>query len=83
MYPLLSGNVYCSATRKHDTFDRNIVVPNGDVYLCCMDYALKHYIGNLFETDFYNLDRSKLIELANIKDDTELICRKCIMGKNK
>jgi len=30
----------------------NVVLPNGDVYLCCQDYALKHKLGNLFEEDY-------------------------------
>jgi len=30
----------------------NVVLPNGDVSLCCMDYGLKHIIGNIFEQDY-------------------------------
>lgn len=31
----------------------NVVLPNGDVSLCCMDYGLKHILGNLY-TEEYN-----------------------------
>ena len=30
----------------------NIMLPNGDVSLCCMDYGLKHILGNLYEEDY-------------------------------
>jgi FkbM family methyltransferase len=30
----------------------NVVLPNGDVSLCCMDYGLKHILGNIFEQDY-------------------------------
>lgn len=30
----------------------NIMLPNGDVSLCCMDYNLKFIIGNLFEQSY-------------------------------
>ena len=30
----------------------NVLLPNGDVSLCCMDYSLRHILGNLFEQDY-------------------------------
>lgn len=30
----------------------NVLLPNGDVSLCCMDYGLKHIIGNLFNQEY-------------------------------
>ena len=30
----------------------NVMLPNGDVSLCCMDYGLKHILGNLYEQDY-------------------------------
>lgn len=30
----------------------NIMLPNGDVSLCCMDYGLEEITGNLFEQDY-------------------------------
>jgi FkbM family methyltransferase len=30
----------------------NIMLPNGDVSLCCMDYGLEEICGNLFESDY-------------------------------
>ena len=52
-------------------FDNNVLLPNGDVYLCCMDYGLKHHLGNLKDTNFNNLNRDKYYEL----------CSKCELAK--
>lgn len=30
----------------------NVLLPNGDVSLCCQDYNLDHIIGNLFEQEY-------------------------------
>jgi MoaA/NifB/PqqE/SkfB family radical SAM enzyme len=30
----------------------NIMLPNGDVSLCCMDYGLEHILGNLLDQDY-------------------------------
>lgn len=33
----------------------NILLPNGDVSLCCMDYNLENILGNLYETSYNDL----------------------------
>jgi Radical SAM superfamily/Iron-sulfur cluster-binding domain len=44
--------VSCSFT---PFYDHNVCLPNGDVVLCCMDYSLKHKVGNLLEQDYYEM----------------------------
>jgi hypothetical protein len=78
----ITGPLWCNSSMKHDTFDRNVALPNGDVYLCCMDFGLKHKLGNLFETNFYDLNRDEVINLAN-KEESDLICRKCVICRKK
>ena len=68
------GGFYCYLCGK--LFHNNVVLPNGDVYLCCMDYALKHNIGNLFDTHFDSLDRARVVELSN-QEGSDIICRQC------
>ena len=46
------GAVSCSFT---PFYDQNVCLPNGDVVLCCMDYSLKHKVGNLLEQDYYKM----------------------------
>jgi hypothetical protein len=48
--PEHNAAVSCSFTRF---YDQNVCLPNGDVVLCCMDYGMKHKVGNLLEQDYY------------------------------
>lgn len=50
--PVRHGAVTCSFT---PFYDQNVCLPNGDVVLCCMDYSLKHKIGNLLQQDYYEM----------------------------
>ena len=36
-----------------------MMMPNGDFYPCCMDWALRHKLGNLFETDVIDVLKKK------------------------
>ena len=42
----------------------NVMLPNGDVVLCCQDYGLKHRLGNLLETNYNKLKRDGNYELC-------------------
>lgn len=58
----------------------NILLPNGDVTLCCMDYGLKNVLGNLLSMDYDALFRGT--EFRRICDgltdpSLETICRSC------
>ena len=55
---------HCTKQGLEEQFTQNVVLPNGDVYLCCCDYGLKHKIGNLFETNFNNMVRAEKYELC-------------------
>jgi hypothetical protein len=50
--PVYRTPVTCSFT---PFYDQNVVLPNGDVVLCCMDYSVKHKLGNLLLNDYYEL----------------------------
>lgn len=77
--PENKGAFHCRSADKD--FDHNVVVPNGDVYICCMDYGLKHKIGNLLETPYNDLDRSVLTNLSH-QSESKIICRKCELFRN-
>jgi hypothetical protein len=53
-----SSPISCAST---PFYDHNVLLPNGNIALCCMDYGLKHIIGNLFEVDYYDLFASPVI----------------------
>ena len=64
-------------------FDRNVVLPNGDVVLCCMDFGLRHTIGNLLSEEYaaiLNGSRHRAIRAA-AQGDGDLLCRRCEYAK--
>jgi hypothetical protein len=65
---------------------QNILLPNGDVILCCMDYGMYHILGNLLSDDYPSLFKSK--EFLNIQkglgdDSLDILCRNCEYSHNE
>jgi len=52
----------------------NVMLPNGDISLCCMDYGLDHILGNLYEKSYEDI-----IPKAMTKFD---LCNYCENGVN-
>jgi len=60
----------------------NVLLPNGDVLQCCMDYGLQHVLGNLNHCDYPSLFRGP--EFLRIKKglwngSSNILCRRCDM----
>lgn len=76
----LSGKIYCSVGLYH----RQMITPDGDVVLCCMDVKKQHILGNLITgtyDDIYNSENYAKF-LRGFNDESEyIICRDCIYGK--
>jgi len=57
----------------------NVLLPNGDVTLCCMDYGNKHVVGNLlsgnYDTVITNVNKIK--HKNHILFDDSSLCRTC------
>lgn len=79
-----AGNLY-SIPKQKDKIEckcghlfHNVMLPNGDVVLCCMDYGLKHKLGNL-NIQSYELILKNLInvEVALKTEAMRSICRNC------
>lgn len=60
----------------------NILLPNGDVVLCCMDYGLRHVIGNLLASTYDELFQGEayLAIRRGMRDGSDLLCRTCEFG---
>lgn len=62
---------------------QNVVLPNGDLFLCCNDFSLKHKLGNLFEnhnsSKKIESERKKIVSLMK-KEDSDIACRFCEMS---
>ena len=70
------GSIACCGDRTRN----NVLLPNGDVFLCCCDWSLKHKIGNLYESTYnspeLNSARGKITGLMNM-NDSDILCRTC------
>lgn len=72
------GIIKCA---RWDYYNHNILLPSGDVLVCCMDYGKKHVIGNLLSSEYYDLYKSPaFLEFLSSNmdpDNRDSICRKC------
>lgn len=66
--------------KQQDCMHHGVLLPNGDVQMCCCDYSLSAKIGNVKETPHKELYKSDAFQhiLAALADDSQpLICRNC------
>ena len=69
-----SGKLRC------DRIYQNVLLPNGDVVLCCMDWSAEYVLGNLKRDQFEDLYRSETFRrvLRGLKDPSvDILCRTC------
>ncbi len=72
--PRLQGRLACRRLFQQ------VLLPNGDVSLCCMDYSLRHVLGNLLQQEYAALFKGPAFKavLAGLKDDNaDTLCRSC------
>lgn len=69
----IEGRLTCGMERWHS----NVVMPNGDVYLCCMDYGLTCKLGNLLTMDYETIRVEAAKYEAEKNPCGESICRQC------
>ena len=75
-------NTFSLTCKSTPFYDRNVLLPNGDVVLCCMDYDLKHVIGNLLTQTYDEIMQGKpLLDLIALNEAPEFnkcsICKAC------
>lgn len=79
------GKLECSACGPK--IDHNVLLPNGDVLLCCMDYAQQHVIGNLMTMKYEELFESEAYQTIQKGLDGDesirIACRSCEVSKVK
>ncbi|MFG3817965.1 radical SAM/SPASM domain-containing protein [Limnothrix redekei] len=78
--PRRSGKLQCD---RH--LYSNVLLPNGDVTICCQDFGMNHIIGNLMNDTYENLFKSSEFDrvqrgLQNENADT--LCRQCEYALN-
>ena len=74
-----TNNEYIVECFRNKDMTENILLPNGDVTLCCMDYGNKHVIGNLLHQTYDEVLKGiEPIKTANATlFDKSTLCRKC------
>lgn len=71
-----TGDLFCYRERWH----RNGLLPNGDVQLCSMDFALECKIGNLFEQSYMEIyDEAERLMIS--ADHSKMLCCRCEWAK--
>jgi len=71
--------IRCSENREYS----NVLMPNGDVGLCCQDFGLRHIIGNLLKQDYQDLHQGEIMQQVRAMQRGEhpgsgnLLCRGC------
>lgn len=71
------GKVFCSRSIH---LNHNVLLPNGDVVLCCMDFGLRHKLGNLINQSYEEICSGD--EISYIKEKLSLngngtLCATC------
>jgi hypothetical protein len=77
----INGKIKCTDSRHL----QNVLLPNGDVVLFCMDYSLEYKLGNLLEQEYEEIFNSSNFRrvVHGMKDDSiDIICRKCNRAYN-
>ncbi len=64
---------YCSYGR----LDQGVILPNGDINLCCQDYSLKGVIGNLKNESLIKLYKQEHIYKKGFASGQYNLCKKC------
>jgi radical SAM protein with 4Fe4S-binding SPASM domain len=77
--PKHTGPIKCSKT---EYYNQNVLLPNGEVAICCMDYAKKHIVGNLLEHSYEKIFTSPgmqylLEQNAKTGYTNNTLCRSC------
>ena len=85
-----AGNVECRPHIKFGPKDKltcitsgrdmnhNVLLPNGEVLMCCMDYGMTGVLGNLFTQSYEDVIGSDTAKNLREKlDGGDSICRKC------
>ena len=74
----LEGIIECDNSY---TMNHNMLLPDGRVVLCCMDYGMKHILGNLVEQDYEDIisgeELQKVKYCMNDLSDKSILCRNC------
>ena len=75
--------VYCS---KSKDYSQNVLLPNGEVLLCCMDYKKQHVMGNLLSKEYTEVlsgpEMQRIKKINSVAEfNAESLCKSCTDAK--
>lgn len=72
------GQIFCATDMQHP-----VLLPNGDMQVCCQDFGLQEKIGNLKEQSYDEIMQGELITTLRkkLENGEPTICQKCIMAR--
>ena len=77
---IASGNIVCRWCGGTD-LNKNVLLPDGTVILCCMDYGLKYPLGNLLEQSFEIISEGEIKkryrQMMKSSEYGDILCRNC------
>lgn len=75
----LKGKLECSMCGS--LANRNVLLPDGTVVLCCMDYGLRHPLGNLLHESYEEIQNGREVSLIRLglggDESQDILCRQC------
>ena len=80
--PITPRNNFSLTCASTPFYDKNVLLPNGDVVLCCMDYSLSNIVGNLLDQNYLEMFQNlEFLNLVKINESNEFnkcsICKSC------
>jgi radical SAM protein with 4Fe4S-binding SPASM domain len=72
---IIKDKIECKSTSLN--FNKNVLLPNGDVYLCCMDYGLQHRLGNIMDGYERLFTGEEIMKVRKGCLSGDVICRSC------
>lgn len=73
------GSIQCCKSTYLE-LNNNVLMPNGDVALCCMDFGVQHILGNLLTDEYMDLFKSEehnKIAAGMLVEEMNTMCRIC------
>ncbi len=75
------GALFCPTAAR---LDHNIMLADGSLVLCCMDFGMKHVMGNLLEESYEDIMNGKALQTLRkqmASETSDILCRHCVRAK--
>lgn len=76
---LSEGKIVCGVCGK--SLNKNELLPDGTLLLCCMDYGMKHQLGNLKEQSYEDImkgsEMQRIRKGMGVSQTSDILCRYC------